>query len=62
MTLWQMILTTAVSLVVIAGSFYIGKFVGYMKGVHEMMSSFMNMDLKQIVKDELKEYMDGTSK
>lgn len=61
MTLLGMIITTVVVLVVIAVSFYLGKLFGYMKGLHEMMTSLGGIDVVQMVKKEMKEYFNGKS-
>lgn len=61
MTLLGMIVTTVVTLIIIAGSFYLGKFFGYMRGVQDVLKSFTGIDIKQIVKNELKELAGGKS-
>jgi hypothetical protein len=61
MTLLGIIVTTVVTLVVVAGAFYLGKLVGYMKGAQDVMSSFTGIDLRAIVKDEMKEMFSGKS-
>lgn len=61
MTILGMIATIAISFVAIYTSYYIGRIVGYYKGVKAMLMSCSGIDVTKIIKDEMKELAGGKS-
>jgi len=61
MTILGMVATIAISFVVIYISYYVGRLVGYYKGVKAMLMSYQGIDVTGIIKKELKEMAGGKS-
>lgn len=61
MTLLGMIITVVVLLCIICFTYYVGKAVGYVGGVRDMLMSWSGDDVTELIKKELKEMSGGKS-